>query len=55
MTLTRKDYKAIKHMDKRTLDNYLLDVYIDGYRAGVQAMADGMKKQASESGGEKPS
>lgn len=46
--ITREDYKAIKHMDKRTLDEYLLDIYLKGYRAGVKVMADEMKGQLGD-------
>lgn len=49
--LKREDYKAIKHMDKRMLEQYLLDLYRKGYSDGVQAAAREWEKQQESSGG----
>ena len=34
--LGRKDYKAIKHMDRQQMDEYLTRVYMRGYEAGMK-------------------
>ena len=43
--MKREDYKAIKHMDKVTLANYLSRVWMRGYEAGVEAMEDALKSE----------
>lgn len=37
-SLRREDYKAIKHMDKAQLTNYLSRIYMRGYEAGQKAV-----------------
>ena len=37
MQMKRDDYKAIKHMDKKQLTEYLSRVYRRGYEAGLKA------------------
>ncbi len=47
--LKREDYKAIQHMGRRELEKYMMDIYFEGYRAGVKVMADELQKQAASS------
>lgn len=35
--MKREDYKAIKHMDKQQLTEYLSRIYSRGYEAGLKA------------------
>ncbi|MDR1158337.1 MAG: hypothetical protein LBK75_08580 [Oscillospiraceae bacterium] len=35
--LKREDYKAIKHMDKRQMSEYLEKIYLRGFAAGKKA------------------
>lgn len=37
--LERKDYKAIKHMNKSTMERYLNGIYQRGYSDGAKDMA----------------
>lgn len=46
--MKREDYKAIKHMDKRALEQYLLNLYAEGFRSGVASMCDRLARQAGE-------
>ena len=44
MLMNRKDYKAVKHMDKQQLTEYLQRLYRRGYDAGLKA---GMEHRAN--------
>lgn len=46
--MKREDYKAIKHMNKHELEEYLLDVYFKGYEKAVEVMQGEMSKQNKE-------
>lgn len=46
--MKREDYKAIKHMSKRELEEYLLDVYFKGYKKAVEVMQGEMSRQNKE-------
>lgn len=41
--MKREDYKAVKHMDKKQLNDYLQNIFRRGYQAGVKAMSEQMK------------
>lgn len=45
--MKREDYKAIKHMDKQELTDYLTRLYKRGYWDGVQAMATEVKNASA--------
>lgn len=36
--MKREDYKAIKHMNRASLSDYLSRVYMRGYKAGIEAI-----------------
>ena len=43
--LERKDYKAIKHMNRETMEKYLNGIYQHGYSDGAMAMAREQKAE----------
>ena len=43
--LERKDYKAIKHMNRETMEKYLNGIYQRGYSDGATAMAREQKAE----------
>jgi hypothetical protein len=46
--LKREDYKAVKHMDKAALTEYLSRIYMRGYKAGIEAAAPSRQTSAGE-------
>ncbi len=49
MPFNRDDYRAVKQMDKKKMEEYLSRVFQNGYEAGKQAASAAMKKdQAAE-------
>ena len=38
--LKREDYKAIKRMDKKQMEEYLKRVYMRGYEAGRRSLSE---------------
>ena len=51
--LKRNDYKAIKHMNREQMDEYLRRIYKRGYEAGLKASTPeaASGKPESENGG----
>lgn len=45
LPLKREDYKAIKHMNKNTMERYLNGIYQRGYSDGATDMAKGQKAE----------
>jgi hypothetical protein len=51
MMLRREDYKAIKRMDKKRMEEYLKRVYMRGYEAGRRSLTvSARKSQKTEQG-----
>jgi hypothetical protein len=50
MQMKREDYKAVKHMNKDQLTNYLQRVYTRGYEAGLKAMTGPGTKKPIQTG-----
>jgi len=49
--LKREDYKAIKRMDKKQMEEYLKRVYMRGYEAGRRSLTvSAPKSQKTEKG-----
>jgi len=49
--LKREDYKAIKRMDKKQMEEYLKRVYMRGYEAGRRSLTvSAPKSQKAEKG-----
>ncbi len=49
--LRREDYKAIKRMDKKQMEEYMKRVYMRGYEAGRRSLAvSAPKSQKAEKG-----
>lgn len=49
--LRREDYKAIKRMDKKQMEEYLKRVYMRGYEAGRKSLTvSAPKSQKAEKG-----
>ncbi len=46
--MRREDYKAVKHMDKTQLVDYLTRIYNRGYHAGYKAAMDEAKAAGFE-------
>ena len=53
--MRREDYKAVKHMDKTQMEQYLQTVYQRGYDAGVEAVIAKTKSAIqAKAGGAEP-
>jgi hypothetical protein len=52
MMLRREDYKAIKRMDKKQMEEYLKRVYMRGYEAGRRSLTVSAPKSHKAEKGE---
>lgn len=48
MILNRETYKAVKHMDKKQMTEYLARLYRRGFEDGKHASAEHLKRKAEE-------
>lgn len=48
MILNRDTYKAVKHMDKKAMTEYLSRLYRRGFEDGKHACAEHLKKEAEK-------